>query len=514
MKLNLYNLLILFTSLMVSLFHQVSNAKDCSGNMRDSSDWVGLNKLIADTDRPSSLDEFIACLPPDFFSFNAHTFVTQSLSPEKKHTSEAFPRVILFGKDTSIIVAYEGHGDVGANEAARIIRTNEHGDFEFYELKFENKLRLVPEANNRCQRCHGGKPIWGSYRNWAGTFGPNSDLQWLTKDIDGYDKFSSPRYSRVVAGIGGDDYQIAPEDLIPSRPDFKPRQPYTPGSGYFLDRLVPGQSKFILNQLKRSKTFPKIKYLLAATFLGCELPANLKSNLDRVLAHTFSSAEITEMNGKYFEFDRTALKIELLGRAMGVTESTWSLIFEPFQDNDHEDRVAFSLGSGVNISDYVFRELAKEIGNEQPSLVPLFTSPRWASPYYSFLNSRYHDRIPDPYPKDFAMECRALAPFVVNEYKQNNSQIVFLSSEFKPRNFTTLAMQCTSCHAGEMGQAPLIPFYDSTALKKWMVNYDPSGSGVLAKKLLREKIKVGSMPLDRPLLPEQRALLIQEVDRL
>lgn len=467
-------------------------------------DWSDITFLLQ---RPTTLSQFINRLPDEYFRYNTYTYVTQSQSPEKALISFASPRAILFGTDAKVIIAFEDQGNSPLRERAEAIRALDDGSFEFFEIEFGSTPRLIPETDHRCARCHEGKPIWGAYRDWKGTFGPQSDLQWVVRDLDGYFKYlsfvsaqkKSPIYSRPIAGIRGDNSPVNATDLVPGRPDFRPRDPYVPGEGDFLDSLVPNQAKYVFSRLRSSQVYEKYKTLIAAEFLGCSLSQSIENEISRALAATFSAGELAELNQASGVFNKRALRLELIGRAMGVTTNDWSMAFEPTRANDVDHRVGFTLGSGVTIADYVFRELSRDVSIDRPDVQSVFSTPRWANPYYSYLDPIYQDRIPDGYPKNFSAECTALIPHVEEDLAKESNRIQFAPEELKLVGATSLVVQCLTCHTGKVPKAPLIPFSDPAQLLPW-------------KARLRTQVSNGLMPKDRMLTDAQKAYLLREID--
>lgn len=136
------------------------------------------------------IDHFISALPENYrFHF---TLVHRSFSPQKS-TPQA-PRVILFGPDAKIIMAFNSTEPV-----IELIEWNdEKTQWDFSELAFQES-KIVRENNPaKCVMCHAGtpkpldiknaplyknalKPIFPQYPFWPGFYGSANDIVGLKK---------------------------------------------------------------------------------------------------------------------------------------------------------------------------------------------------------------------------------------------------------------------------------------------------------------------------------------------
>lgn len=128
-----------------------------------------------------SNEELVPRLPQ---SYRKHfTLMHQSRALFGPSVSAGFPRVISFGKDAKLIVAFNGdpsrpgHNTLEAIEfdstAARF--TMHRVDFPGKESK--DKARFHAPNPPVCLSCHGmdPKPLWESYDLWPGAYGANDD---------------------------------------------------------------------------------------------------------------------------------------------------------------------------------------------------------------------------------------------------------------------------------------------------------------------------------------------------
>ena len=119
---------------------------------------------------------------------------------------------------------------------------------------------------------------------------------------------------------------------------------------------------------------------------------------------------------------------------------------------------------GYEIRDYVFRSLVNDLSYDNPVIAKLFSSERWKSIYYSTLNERYHDRIPEPYARGFEDQCKGIEPLVKREFENRPH----LNAPAERANTATLVAQCGNCHDGPQRTGPNIPFKSTSDLRTWL----------------------------------------------
>lgn len=430
-----------------------------------------------------SVESFIDCLPDEFFRQSHLTYVTQSRSPEKAEVSVDFPRTILFGKDSKTVIAYTGNPDGAFANQLRII-ANEEGPpsrYRFVSVAFHGPgtTPTLSESERDCFSCHRGHLLWSNYRNWEGTFGEHSDVQWQAQDKQqyfDYRKFlatrrDSARYARGIALIRGNDPRSDAGD-----PRFKPRNPYAPGVGNFLKKLVPAHSRFVRDKFEGSELYDDYRFLLAGTFLSCGWSPEVEREFEADVASLFEG----EALGREYRHHKRRLLTEgplphveralwldrliMLGRCLGVSLDEWSPELTRSRDVESVGP-SFDLASGIEMRDFVFKELVANLGRESETIAAAFAGPKWSAEnrYSTFLNRRYRDRSPAEY-RNFDRECGVLAPLIEAERARRAAGDAATcfdpASEFElqqdvgvPGPFVT----CLECHRPGATRAYAIP---------------------------------------------------------
>jgi hypothetical protein len=382
----------------------------------------------------TSTETFLNCLPSEFFAQGNLTYVTHSGSPERASVSPAFPRTILFGKTAETVIAYTGDPAGPAAKEVRIITSIDGAAqrYRFVSVTFPGSEQAprIDESDERCAACHKGHLIWGNYRDWDGTFGRNSDRVWHAEDREEYAAYQhflnaradSPRYTRAIRSTVS-----APMLSGGAGAQFNPRHPYAPGGGDFLRKLAPAHARFIKGRLMESPLYPSYKFLLAATFLGCNWSAEVDADFNRNVVAPFEGEAVWSEHQQYLrEFERSpqnnnyanllwVARLSMLGRVLGVSMDEWSVERTPGRAAEAFGP-AFDLASGIEIRDVVFRQWIADLGREVEVLELAFSGPKWnpQTKYSSFLNHRYRGRTraPDPHHTN---ECTALLPLVEAE---------------------------------------------------------------------------------------------------
>jgi hypothetical protein len=192
------------------------------------------------------------------------------------------PRAILFSKDGSFILSFNGDPSLAGYNTIEVLQFREvEKKFEFRDISFsEGKPAVISRANPKlCLQCHGSNPapIWESYSLWLGAYGSEDDafndsLNHIEKQ--NFEKFrpywrQSPRYSNLVLssvasryfpysnGLGG-LYDLRDEDVT-FRPNLR--------LSLLLGRH---QAQRIVENLRKSPLYEKYKALIL--FLGAEVP--------------------------------------------------------------------------------------------------------------------------------------------------------------------------------------------------------------------------------------------------
>ena len=551
---------------------------NCPHSQLGSADYdSAIRVLLEKSDSPiTSVEMFISCLPNEFFYQGNHTYVQKSEAPEAPEIDKNHPAPLLFGSDAKTILRYTGHsqkegvansgyhGKEFANEVRMIIHEDSFpARNRFIKVNFDPQGKTPPqiiESDKNCISCHRGKHLWGDYRDWHSSYAPQSDLAWVRSDFQGYidwkdfreEQKNNPRYSRLIKnGVRGDNRG---ETFDFNGHKINTRMPYVPSSGDLLDKIIPLHVNIVQGKMQNSFAYQNYKYALASVYLGCDLDQEIKASLYNNIKDSFPEDKLIKSAegylkqsgdnqagmGRASENSKVATLI-LMGRMMDVSLDAWSPAFIK-SEKDHWYGIGpgFDMGSGTEIRDYIFRALMKDLSKDNLTLQKIFTSDRWKSPYYSFLNHRFlHRAKEDGYPGHFNTECMALYPLAKKEFEKRskgedcvrttplysinpfltemlNIPIQYLANNQESNiSYTKTFTNCFYCHRNG-GNAPYIPFENPKKFQHWLNSTrdyhgkNLSGYDIIYQRVITEK----TMPLGNFLDDNERRKIIEEVNKL
>ena len=516
----------------------------CASAPLRSTDYADIKKYLTTRKTPvGSVEEFVSCLPNTFFKHGNNAFVTQSDSPEAADVSALYPRTILFNEDASTTIAHTGDPDGAFSNTVQMIVHNETLPAEnmFVSVTFKpGETPLIEETDAPCARCHDGHHIWGSYRDWPGTFSPKTDLQWVPEDEPGYHQFvdfwrqqeDSPRYKRILEQQRGDNGRIT------SPPEtFAPRNPYAPGNGDFLDKIIPIQARVLQGKMDSTPLYQNKKHLLASNYLGCNLPDHIAADTEKFLEEKFKGTDIWDQyqtlqhsNNRSWHHDNDikTLRILMLSQEMGAPYKKWPLtsgkatIPGVLDDNGP----AYNTGSGATLLDHTFREIRQDLMSQHGKDSPIhqaLAAPHWKDPYYSYIAESYHDRIPAPYPQGFKEECAALSSAMLAEpdferaatpptktvaEPSTETEALTLTPEMKGKALSDFKKYCGTCH-GPKGDAEQLPLHNLSALANY--GQDSGDKDIVAAYLRTEEMPPSKAKLHPT--AEERQRMINALSR-
>ncbi len=154
-----------------------------------------LDKILKEK-APKSIDELLSYIPDEYKKYNAMMF--QSNSGQKASTER--PRMILFGKDARLLLAFNGDPKHKGYDKLEIIEFNPTtNNFEFHEID-EDSLnpKLVIGSTQKCADCHNKRkeeiklrPNFDSYFFWKGAVGAVDD-EMVATSRDDFKQFDMP----------------------------------------------------------------------------------------------------------------------------------------------------------------------------------------------------------------------------------------------------------------------------------------------------------------------------------
>jgi len=189
------------------------------------------DELIAILAAPEtkSVDDLVERLPQSYRENYAEVFASRS--PERNAVAPKTPRIIAYGHEAKLIIAYCGDpDDKGTFNTVQIIRfNNDLKIWEFYSTTVpaakDARGAIFPLEKNpaRCLACHGRDanppaPIWDSYPLWPGTFGANRDL--LFFNLENARRASSPVTASFFGFEDGPAFELRSQYLA-NKPNLR-----------------------------------------------------------------------------------------------------------------------------------------------------------------------------------------------------------------------------------------------------------------------------------------------------
>lgn len=250
-----------------------------------------LNWVQGSSPEVKTVEELLQKLPEAYRTF----FVLQYDSHSNHSSNDTHPRVIFFGPDAKLLVAFSGlPSDSFFNTAEMIEYEPTTASYNFYSIHFEEKAPNHVEVNPQdCLRCHGfdPKPNWESYSLWPGAFGSLHDRVLPgTKEHHSFQEFlktyqQSSRYQFLPA-----PFHIESEDAFGARTYYLSNAGMGPGSTLsillgFLNR------DRIAKRIVQSEFHARYRPAITAALIGCREPIQtfLPKDLAREHSETFES---------------------------------------------------------------------------------------------------------------------------------------------------------------------------------------------------------------------------------
>jgi hypothetical protein len=121
----------------------------------------------------SSVEGLLRALPSWLLANHILVETTRSGHP----ASVEHPRVLLFGSDARLLMAFGSDPDDPHREVADVAQLEESGLWKFRSIDFGTSPPTVSPDDSACTGCHADppRPFWGSYPSWPGMFGAQQD---------------------------------------------------------------------------------------------------------------------------------------------------------------------------------------------------------------------------------------------------------------------------------------------------------------------------------------------------
>ena len=342
--------------------------RKCEKPVAGPLDYAGLRRLI-ESRQIASVDELLPCLPVDLRSH--FTFVYESRSPEKDAVDALRPRVLIFGSDARLVLAYTGSPTARHGDQLQTMEFDEAtSSFAFREIRFAEAGNTFDETPTTCAECHGKDPhpIWESYDFWPGMYGSADDSVFRdTPEYDLYTRFlRSQRHAGRYAALRWPSYSKLPpyEELYIGTLDTAPNMQ--------LNKLLYRyNAKRVFREIRESPHYQERKYDAAMGLLGCEpfpidnaLLKRVKGSLDRDFA-----AKVLRNGDRSYPFQGgvralpvLAARLVKLAQLFEVPTTGWAPQLEP-------DSLDTSDGDAL-LDDFLLTEIYRDLMTLHPELKP------------------------------------------------------------------------------------------------------------------------------------------------
>jgi hypothetical protein len=222
------------------------------------STFEDLRHLI-ETEKLTTIEQVLGQLPAELRS----NYVLMHESRSLQGSTPEEPRAILFGKDASLLVSFNGNPMHPGSDSLEVIQFRAATrSFEFRHIAFpdlangKTKVEFSEPNPHRCLGCHGQsspRPIWDSYPVWPGAYGGRrEETPQVEAAFSAFKKAvpTHPRY-RYLLGLG----ELF---LKGANTDFNVRV-----AGWNYQR--------ILGLMKQSPLFENYRWAAAAALMGCRI---------------------------------------------------------------------------------------------------------------------------------------------------------------------------------------------------------------------------------------------------
>ena len=192
--------------------------------------WAELARII-NSRQITNIDDLLASLKNDAPEFvSGYTLVYRTRALNQESVSPRRPRVLLFGQNAKLVLAYNSHRTGGKARPGDLetIETLEFngasGESRLREVEFNGRtvpdLAQVKVNPDRCLACHAAtsnphvrpaltvRGLWDPYNSWAGVYGSLSreDIDFIkfgTREFSNFQEFlaerpKNPRYSYLT----------------------------------------------------------------------------------------------------------------------------------------------------------------------------------------------------------------------------------------------------------------------------------------------------------------------------
>jgi hypothetical protein len=410
-------------------------------------------------------------------------YVAMYHSRSLQDASFKYPRIILFGSDASLMLAFNGDSSQKGFNSLEVIQFRDATtQFEFRELNFDGVNRPTVTAANppKCLRCHQSpvradvdpRPNWEPYSNWLGAYG----------SIDGRIKYPSFYLNSIRQQAGSNSEFLNMIAMIESQEE-----------GY-------KQYSALRRDHPRYKVLSQINFrdTLSLTQRVSEL------NFKRIVRLIKSQPRAS--------FNMSVLKVRLFCNAKYADILSPDLFQFYDRENLRKEGRPGYLGNGLTTLSYIFEPFGTDTTD-------------WSMTFNSDGRFAFSNRFGTPGNHDLEFEKAAFGTFEFNKAEcdplANSVRRAASNVQFHPlsqmERVKPLLNVCAKCHSGRTPVAPPIAFDNPTVLKSQLGRSgQPHGSllNEIRYRLSEEADPTSRMPQGFHLAPYQNKLLIDYLSDL
>lgn len=348
-------------------------------------DYPTFAKLIRERG-VGSVGDALALLPPEM-RLN-YTLIHRSRSIQQGSLEN--PRVLLFGTDAKLVVAFNGSPEESGYDKLEMLAFDDATEtFELRSIEFGDTVRFSEANPSVCAACHKAQPqpLWKDYGSvndesghgqWQGTYGESHDF--VSKELQpALLQFwaaapQHPRYRHLLRD---------PEsDLFPYQPSgerFRWQHRFRPNNR--LSRLLARlNARRIARALSQSELFGARQNLVLSWFLGCDEwrdDPHLAAEIRRLFAERFPEGEYAALHADLRSVraeDRYVIPFMLEKLFTGLDVYQWNMsVVTPPANRYHE---------GIQtIDELIGGRLLQRVAAEDAALAPFYRGVPFAKAY-------------------------------------------------------------------------------------------------------------------------------------
>jgi hypothetical protein len=396
--------------------------------------------------------------------------------------SFAFPRVITFGIDAKIMLAFNGHPSQAGYNSLEVMKFNDQNKtFELREIQFpqdrvrspaqENAVKVSNINPGKCIVCHGTnpRPNWDTYPFWPGVYGSEDDE--LFDNVGYYKKQNDNNtevrkyneFLRTNRHLG----RYAKLADMPGRKLPDGRYSFLNINANLTNLLLPLNLQRISAELNKHNAILNLRSSIL-DILPDKIPSeetqpdfnSFPSEYRAILAATFKTKyqETRQLQKDSLRY-RVARHLELVDTFMGprFTSGDYSVALSLFNKPLEEGRG----GSGVEYykthQDYslaIMRTVAESFGIQTKNWSQEFV-PR----NYVFQDANI----------DFLQFKRFWQEVSLSKNSGIDENFGVLP-KYNKQLISLVLQKCNVCHSGGANGAPAIPFYNAKKLQAFFQN--------------------------------------------